>query len=140
MASFAEFGYGNQEDAAVELVVRRWHVHDGQVTMGIVAHVIYWDIEIPVSIGTEVLESFDLDGNSQERSKTPQIEVDSAIGERMADGRRAAPSGRERDPEEVLSHRPKLRPCELASPIGAVGWIKAYKRVQQSHLQCANQR
>jgi len=108
--------------------------------MGIVAHVIYWDIEIPVSIGTEVLESFDLDGNSQERSKTTQIEVDTAITKRTSNCPGAAASGLEADSEEVLSHRPKLGGCEFASPIGAVGWIKAYKRVQQSHLQCANQR
>ena len=77
-----------------------------------------------------MLEGFDLNENCPQRTKAAQIKIDAAIDDRPSDGPGAAASGLEADSEEVLSHRPKLRGCEFASPIGAVGRIKAYQRVE----------
>src|SRR5436853_337841 len=98
-------------------------MHHGEIAVGIVADVGDWKVEIPITIRAEVLKGFDLDGNGQERSKTPQVEVDTAIDDRACNRRGPAAGGFDTNCKQILRHGPELRGRELASPVRAVGRV-----------------
>ncbi|TMC45547.1 MAG: hypothetical protein E6J25_02370 [Chloroflexi bacterium] len=132
-APLAELPEGNQEEAPVELVVGRRKMHHGEISVGIFSDVRDWEVEIPIAIRAEMLKRFDLNRNREKRSKTPHVEVDTAIDDRACNRRGPAAGGFDTNGKQILCHGPELRGRELASPVRAVGRVEAAERIQQGH-------
>ena len=137
-AALAKLPEGNQEQASIELVVRRRQMHHGEIARRIVADVCHWKIEIPVAIRAEMLKRFDLDRNGEQRSETPQIEVYTAIDDWAGNRRRAATCRLDAHREQILRHRSELGGRQFASPVGTMRRVEAAERIDQGHLPCAN--
>ena len=110
--------------------MRRGDMHHDEVAIDVISNVVDRQIKTPISIRAELLKALNRKGNSEKRSKTPQIEVDTPIDDWSGYGRGTVTRGLEADGDEILGHRTELGRAERAPPVRTIWWIEPVNRIK----------